>query len=227
MQFNIITIFPEMINDYSRKSILKRGQEGGFISVQAVDLRKHATNKHKSVDDTPYGGGPGMVLQAEPIYNALTSVRAIVRNNIIDKLKKKLSKRKKKTIVLSPRGRLFTQEVAEEFAKLDELTMVCGRYEGIDQRVVDNMIDEEISIGNYVLAGGELAALTITEATARLIPGVLGNPESIIGESHSNDFTAEYPQYTKPIDFKGWKVPDVLLSGHHKKIEEWRKENAK
>lgn len=232
MKFNFVTIFPEMITDYTNKSIIKRGQKSGAIKINAVDLRKFSTNKHNTVDDTPYGGGPGMVLQVEPIFNALKSIDAIPfkKSGGVEKLKKiftgKINK-KKKTIVMSPRGRVFDQKVAQEFSKLDELTIICGRYEGIDQRVIDNIIDEEISVGNFVLAGGELPALTITEATARLLPGVLGNPQSIIGESHSEHYEIEHAQYTKPVDFNGWKVPEILLSGHHKKIEDWRNKNSK
>ena len=231
MKINIVTIFPEMISDYTSKSILKRGQESGSIQIHAVDLRTFSTNKHKTVDDTPYGGGPGMVLQVEPIFNALKSIDAISfkKSQGISKLKKifSLKNKKKKTILLSPRGRVFNQKVAEEFAHFDEITMVCGRYEGIDERVVEHLVDEEISIGNYVLAGGELGALVITEAVARLLPGVLGNPQSIVGESHSKHFEIEHPQYTKPTEFNGWKVPEILLGGHHKKIEEWRTNQAK
>ncbi len=232
MKFNIITIFPEMITDYTNKSILNRGQKSGVIKIKAVDLRKFSTNKHNTVDDTPYGGGPGMVLQVEPIYNALKSINAISfkKSRGLEKLKKIISLKKsnnKKTILMSPRGKVFDQKMAEQFSKLDELTIICGRYEGIDQRVVDNLIDQEISIGNYVLAGGELGSLIIAEATSRLIPGVLGNPESIVGESHSEHYEIEHAQYTKPVEFMGWKVPEILLSGHHKKIEDWRNNNAK
>ena len=231
MQFNVITIFPNIIEDYSKESILGRGQKAGAIKINAINLRDFTLDKHNKVDDTPYGGGPGMILSAEPIYLALKNIDAIPFAKVdgLTKIKKVFNgslKNKKRTILLSPRGTQFDQKMAEKFSKLDEITFICGRYEGIDQRVTDNMIDEEISIGPYVLAGGELGALTIIEAVSRLIPGVLGNLESTKDETFSSS-EGEYPQYTKPADFKGWKVPEVLLSGDHKKIEKWRKENSK
>lgn len=233
MQFNIITIFPGIITDYCNESILKRAQKNKFIQVNAINLRDFAEDKHKTVDDTPYGGGAGMVMKPEPIFKALQALK---------KKQDTKNKKQKKIILLSPRGRQFDERVAEEWAKLKEITFVCGRYEGVDQRVVDYMVDEEISIGPYVLAGGELGALVIIEAIARLIPGVLGNEESLSEETfntttrqHDNTRkksvdvlmccdvdVKEYPQYTKPAMFKKWKVPEVLLSGDHKKIAEWR-----
>lgn len=231
MKFNILTIFPDMIADYSSKSILSRGQQAGAININPVDIRSFAEGKHKQVDDTPYGGGAGMVMKPEPIYQALKSIDAIPFSKkpglgkVKDIFSGQLSK-KKRTVLMSPRGRQFDQRIAEEWSKLDELTIVCGRYEGIDQRVVDHMVDEEISVGPYVLAGGELGALIISEAVSRLIPGVLGNQESLADETHNEDIDAEYPHYTKPADFKGWKVPDVLLSGHHGNIAEWRKKKS-
>lgn len=228
MKFNVLTIFPEMITDYISKSVLKRGQDAGAIDICAVNIRDFATDKHKTVDDTPYGGGAGMVMKPEPIYAALKSIDAIpfAKDTGLQKVKKiftgKLST-KKRTVVLSPRGRQFDQRIAEEWSQLDELTLICGRYEGIDQRVVDHMIDEEISVGPYVLAGGELGALAIVEAVSRLVPGVLGNADSLKDETNNVGVDSEYDQYTKPSDFKGWKVPSVLLSGDHKRIAEWRK----
>jgi len=227
MKFNIITIFPNLISQYCAESILGRAQKQDLIEVNPVDLRGFATDKHKSVDDTPYGGGAGMVLRPEPIYKALKRLGALKRKSEARNPKSEI----KRTILLSPRGEQFDQRLAEELVKLKEITFVCGRYEGVDQRVSDYMVDEEVSIGPYVLAGGELGALTIIEAVARLVPGVLGNPQSLSEETHSiktlkhkNIKTIkEYAQYTKPEDFMGWKVPEVLLSGHHKKIEEWRK----
>jgi tRNA (guanine37-N1)-methyltransferase len=245
MKFNILTIFPDLISHYSNESILGRGQKAGVIKINPVNLRDFSEDKHNKVDDTPYGGGPGMVMKPEPVFRALKSINALskgrqdtrYKKQIItnDQISKKTSnlllkaldfltnkKIKKMTILLSPRGKQFDQRMAESFSKLDEITFICGRYEGVDQRVTDHMIDEEISVGPYVLAGGELGALIITEAVSRLIPGVLGNEESLKEETHTLD-SAEYAQYTKPADFKGWKVPEVLLSGDHKKIEEWRK----
>lgn len=232
MKFNIITIFPKIVSDYCKESILGRAQKARHINVHPVDLRSFTPDKRKTVDDTPYGGGAGMILKPEPMYKALKSIDAIPFAKVdgLSKVKKVFNgslAKKKRTVLLSPRGRQFDQRIAEEWAKLDEITFVCGRYEGIDQRVVDHMVDEEISIGPYVLAGGELGALVILEAVARNIPGVLGNIESLKDETHNVEIDAEYPQYTKPSDFKGWKVPEILLSGDHGKIETWRKEQSK
>jgi len=250
MKFNIITIFPNIITSYCSETILARAQKNKIIEVNAVHLRDFAEDKHQKVDDSPYGGGAGMVMKPEPLYKALLSLDAIPfrKATALSKLKKIFDgslKRKKKTILLSPRGVQFDQRMAEKLSKLDEITFVCGRYEGIDQRVVDHMIDEEVSVGPYVLAGGELGSLIILEAVSRLLPGVLGNPESLTEETFGKKGGPEvqklkekktintmieegidgeeYPQYTKPSDFKGWKVPDILLSGDHKKISEWRK----
>ncbi len=241
MKFNIITIFPKIISDYCDETILARAQKEKIISVNSVNLRDFTTDKHKTVDDTPYGGGAGMVLKPEPIYRALKKLKALKKKSVRRTSRKsKVKNPKSLTILLSPRGRQFDQRVAEQWAKLKEITFVCGRYEGVDQRVSDHMVDEEISVGPYVLAGGELAALVIIEAVARLIPGVLGNEASLAEETFGRPLSAisyqlsaghhttnaesrvEYPQYTKPADFMGWKVPDVLLSGNHKKIAEWR-----
>lgn len=232
MKFHVLTIFPKMIDSYASASILGRGQKTKAIDIQSIDIREFAQGKHKQVDDTPYGGGAGMVMKPEPIFNALKSIDAIPFSKAtgLKKIKTIFSGKitqKKRTVMLSPRGRQFDQRIAEQWSKLDELTLICGRYEGVDQRVVDYMVDEEISIGPYVLAGGELGALTIIEAVSRLVPGVLGNADSLKDETHNEDINAEYPQYTKPQDFKGWKVPDVLLSGDHGKIENWRKEQSK
>jgi tRNA (guanine37-N1)-methyltransferase len=232
MKFNILTLFPEMITSYAGESILKRAQAGGHIDVHAVNIREFSADKHNTVDDTPYGGGAGMIMKPEPIYEALKSVDALPYKAVrgVKKLTKifdgSLNNKKKRTIYLSPRGRQFDQRMAEELANLSEITMICGRYEGIDHRVVDNMIDEEVSIGPYVLAGGELGALVMMEAIARNIPGVLGNPESLVDESHALHIDGEYPQYTRPKEYLGWEVPPVLLSGNHKKVSDWRIEHS-
>jgi tRNA (guanine37-N1)-methyltransferase len=231
MIFNILTLFPDLITSYTSESILKRAQAGKYIAINPVNIRDFATDKHHTVDDTPYGGGAGMVMKPEPIYEALKSIDALPYKSVrgIKKITKvfdgSLSK-KKKTVYLSPRGRQFDQRVAEEWASLSELTLICGRYEGIDHRVVDHMIDEEVSIGPYVLAGGELGALVMIEAIARNIPGVLGNPDSLIDETHTEHIDAEYPQYTRPKAFMGWEVPEILMTGDHKKISDWRKEQS-
>jgi tRNA (guanine37-N1)-methyltransferase len=231
MKFNIVTIFPQIIQGYASESILGRAQKNKLIDINPVSLRDFTEDKHKSVDDTPYGGGPGMVMKPEPIYKALKSIDAIPfrKADGLSKMKKIFTgdiKKKKRTVLLSPRGRQFDQRLAEEWSALSELTFVCGRYEGVDQRVADHMVDEEVSIGPYVLAGGELGALVMIEAVSRLIPGVLGNIESLAEETHGIATAVEYPQYTKPADFLGWNVPDILLSGDHKKIEAWRKNSS-
>lgn len=225
LKFNVITIFPDIIRQYAAESILGRAQKNKIMAVNPVYLRDFTADRHKTVDDTPYGGGAGMVMKPDPLYKALKSLDAIPFSKAdgLTKIKKIVTgaiAKRKRTILLSPRGRQFNQSIAESWSTLDEITFVCGRYEGIDERVVEHMVDEEISIGPYVLAGGELGALVIIEAVARLLPGVLGNPDSLAEETASGE--AEYPQYTKPADFKGWKVPDVLLSGDHKKIAGWR-----
>ncbi|KKQ26791.1 MAG: tRNA (guanine-N(1)-)-methyltransferase [Candidatus Magasanikbacteria bacterium GW2011_GWC2_37_14] len=242
MKFNVITIFPKIISDYCDETILARAQKNNLIKINPVDLRDFTTDNHKTVDDTPYGGGAGMVMKVEPIFKALKSLEAIPFSKAdgLSKIKKIFTgeiKKKKKTILLSPRGKQFDERLAEQLAKYQELTFVCGRYEGVDQRVTDYLIDEEISVGPYVLAGGELGALIIIEAVSRLIPGVLGNEESLKEETFGSKLSLreapkgdeaipmqkEYAQYTKPDDFNGWKVPDVLLSGNHAEIRKWRK----
>ncbi|MBH41304.1 MAG: tRNA (guanosine(37)-N1)-methyltransferase TrmD [Candidatus Magasanikbacteria bacterium] len=242
MKFNTITIFPSIISNYCNESILGRAQKNNYISVNPINLRDFATDQRKTIDDTPYGGGAGMVMKPEPIYSALQSINAIPfsKTTGVSKIKKIFrsgENRKKRTILLSPRGREFTQTVAEELSQYNEITFVCGRYEGVDQRVADFMVDEEMSVGKYVLAGGELGALIIIEAVSRLIPGVLGNPESLSEETFSvqnkNETDKkqrnqkEYPQYTKPEKFLTHSVPAVLLSGDHAKIKAWRKNNTK
>ena len=212
-QFDVITIFPDMIDSYASESILGRAQKKKLIDVTSHDLRDHTTDKHRTVDDTPYGGGPGMLMKVEPF----------------DKAIKKVKRRLKKTRVIttSASGKLFTQKDARRLAKYDQLIFLCGRYEGIDHRVEQHLADESLSIGEYVLTGGELPALVMIDAIARMVPGVLGSKESLDAESHASEGLLEYPQYTKPEVYKKWKVPPVLLSGDHKKINEWRKKHSR
>lgn len=209
MIFNIITIFPDIFESYFSKAMIKRAQDKKIIKITMEDLRRFADPKdaHKSVDDTPYGGGAGMVLKIEPIYKALKAI-----------------KRKKKSLVVlfSAKGKTLTQKDLQRLKKYDQLIMICGRYEGVDNRVAEHLIDEEISIGNYVLTGGEIPAMILVDGITRLLPGVLGNKASAQDESFSKANELEYPQYTKPEKFKTWKVPPVLLSGHHGKVKEWR-----
>jgi tRNA (guanine37-N1)-methyltransferase len=222
LRFDILTIFPGMFSCYLDESMMKRAKARRLIDIRVHDLRAWATSKHRQVDDRLFGGGPGMLLKVEPIYRALKSLKAL----------KAKTKRRPYVVLLSPRGTRFTQRVAERLVKRDRIVFLCGRYEGVDQRVTDHLVDEEISVGDYVLTGGELPAMTILDAVSRLVPGVVGKEASIVEESHASEGFIEHPQYTRPERFspkKGvhWDVPDVLLSGDHKKIAEWRRAHAK
>jgi len=213
MRCDIITLFPEILVDYFTTSILGRAQENKIIKIVAHDLRKFGKGKRRNVDDTPYGGGPGMILGIEPLYECLRSVKRV---------------KKSKVILLDPAGKQFDQKMAMKFSKQDQLIFVCGRYEGFDARIT-KFVDEKVSIGPFVLAGGELAAAAIIEATARLLPKVLGSPDSITYETFSgkNADVVEYPQYTRPEVFQKQRVPKILLSGDHEKIRIWREKKQK
>ncbi len=208
MHFDIFTLFPDMFQGPFSESILKRAQERGILSIALHNIRESTYDKHHVVDDYPYGGGAGMVMKPEPIFAAVESV---YQGGPI--------------ILLSPQGRLFNQHIARELAQETRVTLICGHYEGIDERVREHLVTGEISIGDYVLTGGELAAMIVVDATSRLLPGVLGGDESTIEESHSGGML-EYPHYTRPSDFRGWCVPDVLLSGNHAEIAHWRRKEA-
>ena len=216
MRIDVITLFPQMFEGPLSESIIQRAQDEGLIEVVYHDLRRFSKGNYKQVDDSPYGGGAGMVMMAEPIVDAIEKVS-------------KDSKGKPHRIYLTPRGKTLEQEHVEQIAKKHKwLILLCGHYEGIDQRIIDGgWIDEEISIGDYVLTGGELPAMVLIDAVARQIPGVLGKDESAEEESFSASLSRkrEYPHYTRPEEFRGLKVPDILLSGHHKNIEKWRKDN--
>ena len=211
LRFDIISIFPGMFESPFGDSIIQRAREEGLLDIHVHDLRDYSLNKHKKVDDTPFGGGVGMVMNVEPIARAITAIKKEVPET--------------RTILLSPGGRPFDQEKAWEFSRLQNLTLICGRYEGIDERVRLHYVDEEISIGDYVLTGGELPAMVLVEAISRLLPGVLGDPESVVEESFHNDLL-EYPQYTRPREYEGFKVPEILVSGDPKKIRDWQKSEA-
>ena len=211
MRIKVLTIFPEMLRPMLETSILKRAIDAGLIEVELIDIRPFSELKHKNTDDYPFGGGPGMVMLAQPIVDAVESCTGEGFRG--------------KRLYLSPRGRTFNQKMAEALSKDDELLLLCGHYEGVDQRAIDLVIDEEVSIGDYVLTGGELGALVIIDAVARLIPGVLGSDESSEDESFSSGLL-EYPQYTRPREYRGLAVPDVLLSGDHAKIARWRRDRA-
>lgn len=210
MRFDLITIFPKMLQHAVNESILKRGQESGKIKIVVHDLRDYTQDKHKKVDDKPFGGGPGMLMSAQPIVDAVKKIKG---------------RRKAKVILTCPTGKRLNQPLVKTFAKEKNLIIICGHYEGIDERVRDLIVDESVSIGDYILTGGELPALVMVDAIARLVPGVLGKHESLHCESFEENLL-EYPQYTRPADFRGLKVPDVLLSGNHADIEKWRKAQA-
>ena len=211
LRFDIVSIFPGMFESPFGDSIIGRACEEGLLDIRVHDLRDYTLNKHRKVDDTPFGGGVGMVMNVEPIDRALQAIKKEVP--------------KARTVLLSPSGCPFNQEKANELAAQENLILICGRYEGVDERVRLHFADEEISIGDYILTGGEIPAMVLLEAVSRLIPGVLGDSESILEESFSEGML-EYPQYTRPREYKGFKVPDVLVSGDPKKIREWQKAEA-
>lgn len=217
MKIDIITIFPRIFDSYFNESIISRAKKKGTISIKVHDLRDFTSDKHRKVDDTPYGGGAGMVLKVEPIFKAVGSLKGEASEG----------KMKTRTILFSAKGKRYTQAVARRLSEYDRLIMICGRYEGVDERVAEHVADEEISIGDFVLTGGELSAMVVADSVSRLVPGVLGNEDSLKFESHSVEGYLEYPQYTKPEVFDGLKVPEILLSGHHGEIEKWREEKSK
>lgn len=213
MRFDIITIFPELFTGVLGCGILRRALEAGSVNVRIVNLRDFATDKHRSVDDRPYGGGEGMVFMPGPLFDAVEFC--------CGKEKDPAST----VVLLTPQGKTWSQQMASEFGTRSHIVLICGRYEGIDQRVIDQLVDDEISIGDFVLSGGEIAAMIVVDSVTRLIPGVLGNSSSAVNESFSSGLL-DYPQYTRPAVFRGLNVPEVLLSGHHAKIEKWRREQA-
>lgn len=219
MTFHIITIFPEIFNSYFSESIIKRAQENNSIKINIYNLRNWTEDKHHTTDDTPYGGGAGMVMMIEPLVKAIEDIKKKIKSNSV------------KTILLSAKGKTWNQQIAHEHKKHDDIILICGRYEGVDERII-NFIDEEISIGDFVLTGGEIGAMVIVDSVSRLISGVLGNCESSIDESHTEPGVLEYPQYTRPeifTDNKGEKhsVPPILLSGNHAEINKWRNKAKK
>jgi tRNA (guanine37-N1)-methyltransferase len=210
LHIDVLTLFPEMFQGIFDLGIMKRAMEQKLVSIGLHNIRDYSHDKHHTVDDYPYGGGAGMVLKPEPIFEAVEA---------IDK------KKGTPIILLSPQGRLFTQSVARELARRNQLVLICGRYEGVDERVRQHLASDEISIGDYVLSGGELAAMVIIESVFRLVPGVLGSEESPLDDSHVGGLL-EYPHYTRPPDYRGWPVPEVLLSGNHAQISRWRREQS-
>jgi tRNA (guanine37-N1)-methyltransferase len=208
VRIDVFTIFPAMVDDFAAQSLLGRGRERGLIDVRVHDLRAAANDPHRSVDDSPFGGGAGMVLMPEPLFRSVESVDP-----------------PRPLLLLGPGGRRLDQAVAHELVALDGFSLLCGRYEGVDARVREHLVDEELSIGDYVLGGGEVAAMAVLEVVARLVPGVMGNAESGDDESFA-DGLLEYPQYTRPAEFRGWEVPEVLRSGDHARVARWRRAQA-
>jgi len=215
MNFHILTLFPEMVENGLKMSIIGRAVDAGLLSIEAVNIRDFAFNKHQSVDDYPYGGGAGMLMQAEPVYLAYKEIKERIKRE--DK--------KLRVVYLSPQGKTFDQKMAEELAAEEDLVLLCGHYEGIDERVLEEIVTDYVSIGDYVLTGGELPAMVMVDTISRLVPGVLHNDVSAEFESFQDNLL-EYPQYSRPEEWHGKKVPPVLLSGHHANIEKWRREQS-
>lgn len=211
MKFDILTLFPEMFTEVLGSSIIGRASENGLLEINCINIRDFSLNKHKKVDDYPYGGGMGMLMSVQPIYDAWKSVVG--------------DGERQHTIYLSPQGKPFNQKKAMELSKYEHLVLLCGHYEGVDERVIEEIVDEEVSLGDFVLTGGEIAAMAVVDAVGRLIDGVLPDKEAYTNESHTEGLL-EYPQYTRPEEFNGRRVPEILLSGHHANIEKWRHEMA-
>ena len=210
-----MTLFPDLVSTVLGESIIGRAQKSGAITVRAHNIRDYSKDKHRKVDDAPYGGGRGMLMMAPPIYDCYQAILADAGEM-----------EKRRVVYLSPRGSVLTQSKAKELSELDHLVLLCGHYEGVDTRIIEEIVDEEISIGDYVLTGGEIPACILVDAVARLCDGVLADPECYENESHSAGLL-EYPQYTRPVEFRGRTVPEVLVSGHHANIEKWRAEKAR
>ena len=217
MRFDIMTLFPALVDGVLSESIIGRARAAGIIEVRAHNIRDYSKDKHRRVDDTPYGGGKGMLMSPVPIYDCFTAVTDPETNPA----------ERRRVVYMSPQGRVFNQEIAREYVEnYDNIIFLCGHYEGVDQRIIDEIVDEELSIGDYVLTGGEIPACIVVDAVSRLLPGVLSDAECYEKESFSEEGLLEYPQYTRPYEFHGKKVPDVLISGHHANIEKWRTEMA-
>ncbi|MBV9211299.1 MAG: tRNA (guanosine(37)-N1)-methyltransferase TrmD [Acidobacteria bacterium] len=218
MRFDIITIFPDFFRAAFDFGIIRRAREAGLIEITAHDLRRWTHDRHRQVDDRPFGGGDGMVLKPEPIFDAVEELTGARERGSFDK--------RTRVVLLSPQGRVLTQALAQELAdEAESLVLICGRYEGVDERVAEHLVTDEISIGDYVLSGGEPAAVVLVDAVARLVPGALGSETSALNESFSEG-TLDYPHYTRPPEFRGMRVPEILLSGHHGEIEKWRRARA-
>ena len=227
MQFEVFTLLPEVFPSYIDTSIIKRARERGLITVRVHNIRDYTHDKHHMTDDTPYGGGGGMVMKPEPIFEAIESVLG-VDASFDDSLEEREASAQDVNIpiiLLTPQGRVFNQSIAQELSQHDRIVLICGRYEGFDERIREHLVTDEISIGDYVLTGGELPALIMIDSISRLLPDVLGDPTGAQDDSHAMGLL-EYPHYTRPPEFRGWKIPEVLLSGAHAKIDKWRREQA-
>lgn len=220
MKVSVLTLFPGMFQGFLGESIFKRAIEQGRIEVQLINFRDYAADKHKTVDDYPFGGGAGMLLKPAPIIEAVDDLQGVDDIRDVDG-----ERNRHPVVLLSPHGRKFTQEIAEEYAQLPRLTLICGHYEGFDERIRQSIVTDEVSIGDFVLTGGELAAMVVLDSVVRLLPGVLGNEDSARGDSFTNGLL-EYPQYTRPAEYRGMSVPTTLLSGNHAQIEQWRHRHA-
>jgi tRNA (guanine37-N1)-methyltransferase len=225
--FHIVTIFPEFFRGPFDHGVIQKAQEAGHIAIRVHDLRNWTKDRHRTVDDRPFGGGEGMLLKPEPLFEAVESIWTVTEPRpSVSEPRPPGSGLGRKVILLSAQGRKFEQRVAREYAALDELLLICGRYEGVDERVAEHLADDEISVGDFVLSGGELAAAVVIDVVARLKEGVLGNKDSAIYESFGEEGLLDCPQYTRPAEFRGWRVPEVLLSGNHEEIRKWRRTAA-
>ena len=213
MRIDILTIFPQMFEAWFGSGIFKRAIDNGLVSINPVNIRDYTHDKHHTTDDYPYSGGAGMVMKPEPIFEAVEAIKAGMDDKKADL----------PIVLLSPQGRLFSHKIAREMAQYSHIVLICGHYEGVDERVAEHLATDIISIGDYVLTGGELPAMVVADAVLRLVPGVLGSEESVLEDSHASGLL-EYPQYTRPADYRGWKVPEILLSGNHAQIAKWRRE---
>ena len=220
MRFDVFTLLPEVFPSYLETSIIKRARERDLINVRVHNIRDYTHDKHHTTDDTPYGGGGGMVMKPEPVFEAIETVLGINPDPTQPEPTSNIP-----IILLTPQGRVFNQSIAQEFSQHPHIALVCGRYEGIDERIREHLVTDEISIGDYVLTGGELPALILIDAIARLLPDVLGDPTGAQDDSHATGLL-EYPHYTRPPEFRGWKTPDILLTGDHAKIDRWRREQS-
>ncbi|WP_127507849.1 tRNA (guanosine(37)-N1)-methyltransferase TrmD [Paenibacillus humicus] len=223
MRIDVLTLFPEMFDGVFGASILGKARDKGIVSLQAVNFRNYANNKHNTVDDYPYGGGGGMVLKAEPVFSAVEDLLGGSSGGAVES--QAAESKPPRIILMCPQGEPFSQRKAEELAREERLIFICGHYEGYDERIREHLVTDELSIGDYVLTGGELPAMVMIDSVVRLLPGVLGNESSAVTDSYSTGLL-EYPHYTRPASFRGWDVPEVLISGHHRNIDAWRREQS-